>query len=219
MLQRIYNFLEKKRIQNHLRYTEISLRNVNTSNLSDNLKIRRQKHLDVLHNYWVKGIFPKNTDFSDRREPYFVDKFGTYCAMAFLIAESGKKNIVKKVVKENNNIRIDDINGGPVLDFITKSGLSKKEAALIQPSYGPCGMAGCPPSVGETWLPWILGTLSFLILEWLSFKMRGQSIQLTTSQRVAGASYFTIINLTVALVLVYVFNFLVSGYSRIHGIF
>ncbi len=62
------------RISTHLEYVENLLRNKDVSNLSADLKIKRNHLLDLLHNYWMNGKFPKNYDYADQRKPCFIDK-------------------------------------------------------------------------------------------------------------------------------------------------
>ncbi len=141
---RTFNFAETLRIRFHLAKVEIKLRNKDVCKLSLELKERRIENLDRLHSYWVRGKFPKNPDFS-HRIPYFKDASGVPCAVAYLIEKSGKSALVNEVARTNNHVYVNDIQDGPVLDWINNSGLTQDEAALIQPSYGPCWPDICPP--------------------------------------------------------------------------
>ena len=55
--------------------------------------------------------------------------------MAHLINESGYRDLVTRVARDNNFVYINDIKEGPVIDWIKQSGLTQAEAAQIQPSY------------------------------------------------------------------------------------
>ena len=53
------------------------------------------------------------------------------------------------IAKANNNVRIKDVHGGPVLDWILRSGLMQEEAALIQPGYSYLTCDVCRPGTEE----------------------------------------------------------------------
>ena len=77
---------ETGRIRRHLATVEAELRAKDVSALASVQRQARAKNLDVLHAYWVRGVFPVNTDFPGRHVPYFIDRYGTRCAMAYLIS-------------------------------------------------------------------------------------------------------------------------------------
>lgn len=124
-----------KLIRAHLARTERELRAKDTSHFSPELQARREHNLDRLREYWQNGEFPINTDFPDERVPYFVDDRGVPCAMAYLIQESGHKDLVQQVAAENNHVYIEELEDGPVIEWIEQSGLTLEEAARIQPTY------------------------------------------------------------------------------------
>jgi len=74
--------VETARIRRHLSMVEAALRATNVSALTPAQRAARGRNLDVLHAYWVRGVFPVNTDFPGRHVPYFIDRYGTRCAMA-----------------------------------------------------------------------------------------------------------------------------------------
>jgi hypothetical protein len=100
-----------------------------------NLEHKRQIQISRLRAYATRGVFPANTDFVGQRVPYFVDNFGTACAVGHLMLEDGKREVVEDVRRNNNHVRIRDIKNGPVLDWIINSGLTQEECARIQPAY------------------------------------------------------------------------------------
>ena len=53
---------DKELIQLHLKLVEKTLREKYSSLLSKEQKKNRFLMLDVLHDYWLKGVFPKNTN-------------------------------------------------------------------------------------------------------------------------------------------------------------
>ncbi len=214
ILEIIMAKVEQFRVRNHLRIVERELRNKNTSHLSPELQRRREENIARLHEYWTTGVFPKNPDFFDRRIPYFKDHLGTPCAMAYLIEESGHRDLVNAVASTNNHVYINDIHDGPVLDWINQSGLTKAEAARVQPAYGPCGFAGCPIDPLTIMLPWIIGSISFILLEWLSYYIASWLGMGNTRRRLVAWAYFTLNNLLLAAIIAILAVGLIDKYSR-----
>jgi hypothetical protein len=116
---------------------ERALRGRDVATLSPAQRTARARNLDVLHEYWTAGVFPTNTDFPGERMPYFIDRYGIRCAMAYLIEQSGRGDIVARVAATNNNARIRELKGDPELvAWLDENGLTAAEAARIQPAYG-----------------------------------------------------------------------------------
>jgi hypothetical protein len=128
--------VETARIRAHLAAVEQQLRKMDVSALTPSQQAARARNLDILHAYWVRGVFPKNTGFPGARVPYFVDIYGTRCAMAYLIEQSGHGDLVARVAATNNNARIRDLKTDPeLIAWLQENGLKAGEAARIQPSY------------------------------------------------------------------------------------
>lgn len=136
---------ETARIRAHLAQVEQELRRTDISAWSPAQRLARARHLDVLHAYWVRGVFPKNTDFPGERVAYFIDRVGTRCAMAQLIEQSGHGAFVARVAATNNNARVRQLEHDPELvAWLEENGLTAAEAARIQPQYcGEPGAVGC----------------------------------------------------------------------------
>jgi len=122
-------------IQMHLSLVEKTLRNKNIDNLSLTQKKNRFKCLDILHNYWTEGIFPKNL-YHNKRTPYFIDDFGTACAVGQLVILTGYADFANKIARENNYGYIKDMNYPELFTWADKYGFTIDELAWIQPSYG-----------------------------------------------------------------------------------
>lgn len=124
------------RIKTHLEYVENLLRQKDVSYLSMEFQIRRNYVLDLLHDYWTKGVFPKNYDYYDQRKPCFIDKDGTICAVGYLIEQTTNRHIVENINSKHKYDELLEMND-PILDkWIDKCGLTKQELAMIQPTYG-----------------------------------------------------------------------------------
>lgn len=129
------NFNEQQLIQFHLQETEKLLRKRNTGHLSPSLKKRREANLNTLHNYWQNGVFPVN-DKHLNRQPYFIDKYNTYCAVGYLMQQSGADEMAKDINRTQNYSYLLDISHPDLMKWVAASGLSFDELALIQPGYG-----------------------------------------------------------------------------------
>ena len=128
---------ETGRIRRHLATVEAELRAKDVSALASVQRQARAKNLDVLHAYWVRGVFPVNTDFPGRHVPYFIDRYGTRCAMAYLIEQSGRGDIVHRIATTENNAYVRDLKDDAQLGaWLRENGLTAAEAARIQPTYG-----------------------------------------------------------------------------------
>jgi hypothetical protein len=134
--------LEQFRIRRHLALVEDTLRRETPTDLAEGPARARARLLDELHIYAQRGNFPKNPDFPDRRVPYFIDEFGTACAVGHLMIVSGADGLAHEIARGENNDVVADINHPGVGPWLAANGLTAAEAAWIQPSYGPCGFDG-----------------------------------------------------------------------------
>ncbi|ASS49891.1 MAG: hypothetical protein A3D31_09940 [Candidatus Fluviicola riflensis] len=124
-------------IQTHLSLVETVLRNESTDNLTPAQRENRIKCLDILHDYWMGGVFPKNINHKDRT-PYFIDYKGTACAVGQLIIETGHEDFAWKIAEEDNNAYIKEMNYPELKSWATNYGFTVDELAWIQPAYDLC---------------------------------------------------------------------------------
>jgi len=137
---RAANTREVARIQEHFSHVETQLRTADVSSLSPSQLHSRARNLSLLHAYWKAGRFPHNHDFPNQQVLYFADRHGTPCAIAYLIAESGRQDLVDRMVSTNNNGSVFDLASDPrvgpaLLSWLDQAGLRLDEAALIEPTY------------------------------------------------------------------------------------
>lgn len=130
---------EVARIQQHLLEVEVELLERDLSDLSAEQRENRARNIAVLRQYRERGIFPHNHDFPGREVPYFVDRHGTHCAMAYLIARSGSTDLVERIAGSRNNAYVPDLADDlELIAWLDNAGLTPQEAARIQPTYeGP----------------------------------------------------------------------------------
>jgi hypothetical protein len=128
-------------IQMHLSLVEKTLRSKNCNHLTPQQKSNRMKSLDILHDYWKNGVFPKNL-YHSKRTPYFIDTYGTACAVGQLIIETGHSEVAHKIQKENNYAYLAQLDSTylEINQWATEYGFTIEELAWIQPCY--CSVIG-----------------------------------------------------------------------------
>src|SRR6476661_1058213 len=90
--------------------TELTSRDV--SSLSASQRVNRARLTMTLANYRERGVFPHNYDFPGQSVPYFIDrKTGSLCAVAHLLASTGRRDIVDRVARANNNVWVAELAG------------------------------------------------------------------------------------------------------------
>jgi hypothetical protein len=128
---------EATRLRRHFDSVEAELRARDVSSLTPAQRGARAEQIRLVHEYAKLGAFPRNEDFPGRWVPYFRDRRGNLCAMAFLIAASGRGDIVDRVARTRNNAYLPDLVDEPGLaEWLSDHGLTVAEAARIQPKYG-----------------------------------------------------------------------------------
>lgn len=128
---------EAARIAAHLATAEQELLARDVSHLSPAQRAARARHIRVLGEYRLEGVFPHNHDVPRERVPVFVDRHGTHCAVGYLLARSGRSDIVEQVARTRNLARIPEMTDDPALAaWLDTAGISLSEAARIQPTYG-----------------------------------------------------------------------------------
>ncbi len=128
---------DQRRIRTHVAYAEFLLRTADVSGMSEEQKTRREQTLDLLHEYWTRGSFPRNDDYNNKRKPCFIDREGTICAVGYLVEKTAGLDVAALINERFMYNEILEMNDPMVLGWIASSGLTQKECAIIQPSYGP----------------------------------------------------------------------------------
>jgi hypothetical protein len=128
--------MEVTRLQRHFDSVDLELRSRDVSHYTASQRANRAKLVAWLRDYRNAGSFPANDRFAEAT-PFFRDKDGVLCAMAYLIARSGRTDIVDKVAATRNNAYIRElIDDRALVAWLDSWGLTAAEAARIQPSYG-----------------------------------------------------------------------------------
>lgn len=126
----------EKLIRLHLATVENTLRHADTRHLSAKQAGNRAHCLDILRSYWLKGVFPKNTNHT-YMVPYFIDRYNTACAVGHLIRETGYEAIAKCISEEMNYAYIEQMPYPEIGQWADEMGFSVAELKWIQPAYMP----------------------------------------------------------------------------------
>lgn len=121
------------------------VRQIDSSNWSEETRrlwrrrLERQRRITMGHldDYRERRQFPKNDYVADRAVPVFFDRAQTACAVGYLMCRSGFREEAEGIAEKNRFVYVDEVTGGPLVDWILTSGLTQEEAALIQPTYTP----------------------------------------------------------------------------------
>jgi hypothetical protein len=128
---------EVARIRHHFDSVLVELEARDLATLSAAQRARRQALIATLRAYRDRGAFPHNRDFAGRAVPYFVDReTGILCAVAHLLASTGRRDLVDRVAAADNNVWVPQLAGDTaVAAWLDAQGLTLDEAARIQVPY------------------------------------------------------------------------------------
>jgi len=132
--------VEVRRIRAHFDSVLAELGSRDLAMLSAAQSANRSTLLTTLRAYRDRGMFPHNYDFPGEAVPYFVDRgTGARCAVGHLLASTGRRDIVDRVARADNNVRVAQLAGDTAFTaWLDANGLTLAEAAWIQPQYdGP----------------------------------------------------------------------------------
>ena len=135
---------EIARLRAHFDSVLHELRSANVSTLAPAQRAARETLIGRLEQYAAAGRFPHNHVRPGQFVPVFRDEHGTLCAMAYLIASTGRSDIVDDIERSNNLAYIPELAGDARLRaWLDSTGLTAAEAARIQPQYDG-GICLCP---------------------------------------------------------------------------
>ena len=127
---------ETERIQVHLSYVEELLRSAN-HHLSAAQSANRVEVINLLHQYWLAGVFPVNRDYPSERRPCFIDADGNICAVGFLIEQTKGREMAELINEKHQYDFLLDMHEPAIEEWAKEYGLTLEECAMIQPTYGP----------------------------------------------------------------------------------
>jgi len=135
---------EKDRIVTHLEYAIRTLR-------------ERGRETKTLRKYKDAGSFPLNDTYSTSRTPIFIDRFGTPCAVAHLMNESGAQDLANEINKKHHAGYLSDIAKDielrpKIVRWAQENGYTIEDLALIQPGYTPIALLLFQSLVISNWV-------------------------------------------------------------------
>ena len=129
---------EVRRLQAHFDSVDLELVSRDVASLRPDQRSARLDLITWLREYRNAGVFPLNNGFAKQAAPIFRDRRGVLCAMAYLMARSGRPDIVEEIAHTNNLALISDLAEEPrLVGWLDSVGLSLGEASRIQPTYQP----------------------------------------------------------------------------------
>lgn len=123
-------------IATHLQLVEQTLRNRSTPALTTTQKQNRTHMLDKLNGYWKAGVFPVN-DYLPYKNPVFIDRTGTHCAVGYLMMQSGHDELAQRIDRNEKFAYVREIKTAGVAQWADEHGFTVDELAWIQPGYPP----------------------------------------------------------------------------------
>lgn len=123
-------------IATHLMLVEKTLRARNVSHLSNSQKQNRTQLLNELNGYWKAGVFPVN-DYLPYKNPVFIDRKGTHCAVGYLMMQSGHDALAQAIDAGEKFAYVYEIKTAGVARWASEHGFTLDELAWIQPAYPP----------------------------------------------------------------------------------
>ena len=135
--ERIVHFAnEVDRIATHLRMVRDELSTRSQQGTAKSTSIERTELLQKLGSYADRGLFPQN-NVLPQRDPIFIDRVGTACAVGQLIIESGDRPLAERIAHEMNFAYVHDMHRDDVNAWASAHGFTENELAWIQPGYPP----------------------------------------------------------------------------------
>ncbi|HEX8796205.1 MAG TPA: hypothetical protein VF765_34885 [Polyangiaceae bacterium] len=105
------------------------------------LAAHRDEQMARLEAYSRAGQFPH--DYTTAPSLHmFRDADGRLCAVANLVHQDGRDDLVETTVRTRNDLVVADVHDGPMLDWMLGSGLTQEELARIQ---APAPVLAAPP--------------------------------------------------------------------------
>lgn len=123
-------------IATHLMLVEETLRARNMEHLNPAQKANRNHLLNELHGYWQAAVFPVN-DYLSYKNPVFIDRKGTHCAVGYLMQQSGHDALARAIDANEKFAYVHEIKTPGVKQWADEFGFTVDELAWIQPGYPP----------------------------------------------------------------------------------
>jgi hypothetical protein len=118
----------------HLQLVEKTLKSRSVLHLNPQQQANRKELLNKLNAYWNKKQFPIN-DYLTYKSPVFIDRYGTHCAVGYLMQQSGHENLARQIDNNQKFAYVHQIKVEGVAEWADTHGFTIDELAWIQPGY------------------------------------------------------------------------------------
>ncbi len=119
--------------QAHFFAVVADLSNRDVTHLSQAQLVARRSALAELARYALAGTFPAEGRWKGFGVPYLIDDFGTRCALAHLVDQTGDGALIKRLAKTHNHAFVPGlVDDRELRVWLHDNGLSVEEAAFIQ---------------------------------------------------------------------------------------
>ena len=125
---------EQDRITTHLNYVVAELKANRATSLDKNEN--RQKAIALLEAYIRQARYPSKFDYFPYRRPCFIDDEGTLCAVGYLVEQTAGFEEAARINSLYRYNYIEEMDDQELKAWQQWVGLSMRELAMIQPSYG-----------------------------------------------------------------------------------
>ncbi|MEM8884583.1 MAG: HEAT repeat domain-containing protein [Planctomycetota bacterium] len=117
----------------HLAVVLAELESAPVDHLTESQRTRRTQVLASLRDYAQRGAFTFNSKLPQYALPYFIDEYGTRCALAHAVDVSGEPGLIEALAHEDNHAYVAHLTGDVRLaSWLERHGLTIDDAAFIQ---------------------------------------------------------------------------------------
>lgn len=126
---------ETEKIIAHLKYTHLLLLRTTLHIKDAAVRAKRLALLGHLNTYIKRGVFPVNSAYNERK-PCFIDEYGSYCAVGYLIQQTVGSELPEKINSLFQYEYLAAMQLQELNEWVAQSGFTLEELATIQPTYG-----------------------------------------------------------------------------------
>ncbi len=118
----------------HLQLVEKTLKKRDVAHLNKQQQNNRTTLLHKLNGYWKAKQFPVN-DYLTYKSPVFIDRYGTHCAVGYLMQQSGFESLAREIDNKQKFAYVHQIKVEGIAEWANVNGFTIDELAWIQPGY------------------------------------------------------------------------------------
>ncbi len=127
---------DRAAIARHLKMVQGFLLSHQPAGLNAEQQKRRARLLCTLTPYYQNDWYPVN-DVLPVRRPIFIDRYDHFCAVGFLMKQSGHEDLARCIAAKMNYAYLREMNWQEIGEWAQWAGFTIDELAWIQPGYPP----------------------------------------------------------------------------------